>query len=304
VTPGRWVRRNRRVLVGACLVLALALVSAVAFADSDGTAASNEAAARADATRLDGRLMLPVSARTSSAEPAGDRSALAGPWSFPATGNLVDLHQWWLVSGSPRSVLAYIRAHPPRGSSLNESSGTSGDGAHFAGLGFGWPADLRVLASRELLVAAAQLPGGVTGLRVDAQDVWFTPRPLSEQIPSAVARLRVTQTRGSRRVLGPFTYASATTLRDVIGLMNSLPAAQPGADHCPAGRDAAIRLRFVGRHGDPAAADAIVQDGRCQVVQLSLGGDAQPRLAGWPIPGHPHATLIGLLEKELGIRFS
>lgn len=304
MTPRRWVRRNRRVLVAGWLVLALALVSAVALADSDGSAASNEAAARADAARLESRLTLPASARASSVEPAGDHSALAGPWSFPATGNLVDLHQWWLVVGSPHSVLAYIRAHPPRGSSLNGSSGSSGDPTNFAGLGFGWPADLRVLTSRELLVAAVQLPGGVTGLRVEAQDVWLTPRPASEQIPSDAARLRVTVSRGSRRLRGPLVYTTAKTLGAVAGLLNSLPAVQPGAEHCPADRGTSVTLRFYDPGGGQSVADARVHDGVCGEVALSLGGEAQPPLASWPIPGHPHLGLIKLLEHELGLTFT
>jgi hypothetical protein len=304
VTPRRWVRRNRRVLVAGWLVLALALVSAVALADSDGSAASNEAAGRADAARLESKLTLPGSARASSVEPAGDHAALAGPWSFPAIGNLVDLHQWWLVTGSPRSVLAYIRAHPPRGSSLNESSGSSGDSTNFAGLGFGWPADLRVLASRELLVAAVQLPGGVTGLRVDAQEVWLTPRPAAEQIPSDAARLRVTVSRGPRQLRGPLVYTTAKTLRVVTGLLNWLPVVQPGAEHCPADRGTVVRLRFYRPRGRQSVADARIQNGDCDEVALSLGGEAQPPLASWPIPGHPHLGLIKLLEHELGVRFT
>jgi hypothetical protein len=304
VTPRRWVRRNRRVLVAGWLVLALALVSAVALADSDESAASNEAAARADAVRLESKLALPASARASSVEPDGDHSALAGPWSFPATGNLVDLHQWWLVTGSPRSVLAYIRAHPPRGSSLNESSASPEDPSSFAGLGFGWPADLRVLGSRELLVAAVQLPGGVTGLRVDAQDVWLTPRPASEQIPSDAARLRVTVSRGSRSIPGPLVYTTEKTLGAVTGLLNSLPVAQPGAEHCPADRGTVVRLRFYGPRGGQSMADARVHDGGCDEVALSLGGEGQPPLASRPIPGHPHLGLIKLLEHELGVRFT
>ncbi len=303
MTGSRWARLDRRVVIAASVGLALVLVSAVALADSDGSAASNEAAAHSDATELLSKLVLPPGAKQSSTEPAGDHSALAGPSSFPATGNLVDLHRWWLVTGSPHSAIAYIRAHGPRGSNLNETSTSSGDSATFVAVGYGWPSDLRVLASRELLIGAVQLPGGVTGLRVDAQDVWLTPRPASELIPSRVARLGVTVTRANRRRQGPLTFTSATRLRAVVMLLNSLPAYQPGAQSCPADWGTVIRLRFYAAHGRTPTAEANVHAGGCGAVQLNLGGQRQGSLASFPIPGHPHATLTTLLGRALGVRF-
>ncbi len=287
----------------AVAIAALVIGSGVAIADSGASAASNRAAARADAVKLLGEVSLPAGATKSATEPAGGGRELARPFSYPATPNLVDRHQWWVVPGSLDSLFSYIHAHRPQGSSW-----AGGGTAHISprrsrAVFYSWPAVENVLSLRWLVITAVSLGNGTTGVRVDAEDVWITPRPASEQIPSSAARLRLTVTQFGRRIQGPRVFVSQRKLQSVISLMNSLPATQPGARSCPSDWGTIVTLAFIGSGGGGPQAVAGVDPAGCEGVSLTLDGKPQPGLASWPIPGHPHANLVQLLEHDLGVGF-
>ena len=295
------MRVTHRLLI--VVAAALGFAGGVAVAAAGGSAAANRAAAKADAAKLLTTLSLPPDATQSSGEPAGDGSVLARASTWPGTANLVDRHQWWTVPGSPGSVLAYVKHHHPAGSRLLFSGSSAGPNEpEERNIGFDWAPVPGVLSVRQLLVAVVALPHHVTGLRVDAQDVWVTPRPTSEQIPPSAARLRLTVTRGKHRLQGPLVFVSRTKLDAVITLLNELPLFPPGAYPCPSDWGTRIRLAFYDVATTRPTAVASVDPGGCGGVALVLHGRRQPPLASGPIPGHPHATLIGLLEKDLGVR--
>jgi hypothetical protein len=276
-------------------VVALCSAAAVALAAGPGgSAEANRAAARADAVKLVSRLRLPPGATESSIDPTG--GSLASPLAEQRTPNVVDRHQWWTVSGSPDSVLQYISAHRPRGSQLRLTMG-----GQTQGVGYYWPPVPGVLATRALMIEVVQIHPGLTGLRADAQDVWIIPRPASERIPAQETRLRVTVTRFEHRLQGPLTFTSSRRLEHVITLLNSLPRGQPGVRSCPGDPGRLIRLVFTGPGG---RAVAIFDPGGCESVALILHGKPQPILATWPIPGHPHADLEQLLQRDLGVKFA
>ncbi len=290
-------------------VVVLCSAAAVALAAGPGgSAKANRAAARADAVKLLGRLQLPPGATESQTEPAGDGGMLRRPFSSQPTSNLVDLHQWWIVSGSsPGQVLTYVKAHAPRDGRRNMAgkvvSVPDGNAGHteLVAVGFGFPEKPGVLSIRELVITARRLTDGKTGLRVDAQDIWIIPRPASERIPTQETQLRVTVTRFEHRLQGPLTFTSSRRLEHVITLLNSLPRGQPGVRNCPGDPGRLIRLVFTGPGG---RAVAIFDPGGCGSVALTLHGKPQPTLATWPIPGHPHAELEQLLQRDLGLKFA
>jgi hypothetical protein len=226
------------------------------------TQAGHRAAARADAATLLSRLKLPPGASVSGVEPAGDGGQLARPAVGPAaTPNVVDRHEWWRVPGGPAAVIAYVDAHRPAGSRRFLT------GAGVTGLD--WGPRRGVLSQRRLIVQAVSLADGSTGVRADAQVVWVTPRPPRERVPAAERRLRVTVGRRSLFV------TSTSEIREVIRLLNALPAAQPGAVNCPADRGAAVRLAFR-----PRRAVAVVDQAGCGDVALTLHGRRRPSLTG------------------------
>jgi hypothetical protein len=275
----------------------LAVIVGLATALVAGPKHENQIAARHDAAAHLAALALPSGAVRSAREPAGDNGRLVGPFSEPATPNLVDAHAWWVLSESPASVLQYVEDHPPPGAQPSLARTISGGGKpSLTGVGFAWPALPGRLSGRSLLVEVVRLANGSTGLRADGQAVWITPRPASERIPAGARRLVLSTWRAGRRVQGPRTVTAAAPIRRVVRLLNGLPAEQPGAYSCPADFGSQIRLIFYGGAGPTPLAAAHVDPGGCGLVSLTIRGRSQPALAGGGL------TLVRRLSHALGFK--
>ena len=236
------------------------------------TSASNRSQAQTDASARLAALNLPPGAQGSSTEPVGGGSALANPAGTPATPNLVDDHGWWVIPGSPQSVIAYIDAHRPAGST-HGLSGSGGSPQHVTVTGFSWPAITDVLSYRELVVEAVTLPGDATGLRADSQVQWINPRPSTERIPDGVRRLTVSERRGHATVRRPVDGPSPSRLRRVIAVLDSLHVFRPARTTAQLTVGLAIHLAFYGGHGAPLAVAL------CRPRRLSGRGAEDPRPA-------------------------
>jgi hypothetical protein len=265
------------------------------------TAAENESAAQAEAASLLTQLPLPSGATESAIEPAEDDSLLAHPgFGPPATPNVVDDHAWWLVPGAPAEVLAYIRAHLPAGITRPFRDRLTGPNVpHNESEAFAWPPIVDVLAMRWLVVWAVQLPDGSTGLRVDAQVVWLTPRPATETIPPGGHLLRISvygRLTGEQPMQRPLRVTSLKKINAIVTLLNALPAAQPGLRSCPIDRGIRVRLAFYARRGVPPLAVAVVDPEGCGGVALTIGGVPQPGLES--------GTLLEEVDHVLGVELS
>jgi len=301
--------------VAAVLIATIGAVSAHGTRTVRGVAASesaaaNQAAAHANAVALLDEVSLPAGATESSSEPAGDGGLLAHAGAGgPDTPNVVEAHAWWTVPGSRPEVMAYVRGHPPNGSALiSLGSGGSRGSTTFESVTFAWPAVAGVLSTRWLVLTATQLPHGSTGLRVDSQVVWVTPRPASERIPAGARHLRVSVTsslKGNLAPQRPFSVASAQRIERVVALLNSLPAAQPGVMSCP--DDPGIRVRLAFNQPDTASPSAVatIDPYGCGGVQLTIGGRPQAPLGSEALPGTSttrEPSLILRIDRVLGVK--
>lgn len=281
-------------------------VSAVAASES----AANQAAAHVNAVALLGEVSLPAGATESSSEPASDEGVLAHAGAGgPDTPNVVEAHAWWTVPGSRAEVMAYVRGHPPNGSALiSLGSGGIRGATTFESVTFAWPAVAGVLSTRWLVLTATQLPQGSTGLRVDSQVVWVTPRPASEWIPAGARHLKVSVTsslKGNLAPQRPFSVASAQRIERVVALLNSLPAAQPGVRSCP--DDPGIRVRLAFNQPDTASPSAVatIDPYGCGGVQLTIGGRPRASLESEALPGTSttrEPSLILRIDRVLGVK--
>jgi len=301
-------------VVAAVLIAIIGTVGAHGTRTVRGVAASesaaNQAAAHANAVALLGEVSLPAGATESSSEPAGDEGLLAGVGAGgPDTPNLVEAHAWWTVPGSRAEVMAHVRGHPPNGSALISSgSGGSRGSTTFESVTFVWPAVADVLSTRWLVLTATQLPHGSTGLRVDTQVVWVTPRPASEWIPAGARHLKVSVTsslKGNLAPQRPFSVTSAQRIERVVALLNSLPAAQPDVRSCP--DDPGIRVRLAFNQPDTASPSAVatIDPYGCGGVQLTIGGRPQAPLGSEALPGTSttrEPSLILRIDRVLGVK--
>ena len=245
---------------------------------------ANRTAARSEASRILSLIQLPPGVTSSTTEPAGDRGVLAQPGYDEATPNLADAPAWWTTAPSPGAVLAYVRAHRPKGASSFSTMSGSGPNGTSAEI-FMLPPVPGVLRERVASVMVVQLAGGRTGVRTDGEAVWLTPRPAWEQIPSTVRSITFTaqgSTASGRggRVSAPRTLAGGV-VRRVVGFINALDLVQPGAVACPMGRNELLRLTFRAADGS-VLARAVEHPTGCASVTLSVGGRTGPALNDVP----------------------
>jgi hypothetical protein len=263
------------------------------------TRAGNKAAAGQDAHALLGLLQLPPGATPSATEPAGDDGVLSSPGvGAPATPTLVDDSAFWTVAGTPASVIAYVKAHAPAGSTLSTGGTGSQPGKPTTtSLGYALPALPGVISSRVLAITVAPLPDGLIAVRADGEVVWIIPRPASEHIPPAAEVTVAVIDPGvpASKLPRPRVITSRRTIEALTATLNALPLFPPGIFSCPADRDAAILLTFAPTRGGTAEAVATIRLGGCGGVSLKLRGHTEPFLSSTGLPGSPHSITGHLL---------
>jgi len=272
---------------------------------SQATAAARRRRARADATTLLGRVRLPAGAEQLSSEPAGDGGMLSRPVSRPAIPTtVVDEHTWWRVPGSAASVLAYTRAHVPRGGKFRESgSQATRRGDIVSGYdGFVWPPLDRLLGSRELLVQVTKLAGGGTGVRVDAQVQWIIPRRVSERIPRGVHEIDVARAVPGDAPSLEVKVVSQHEIRALVAMVDALGIIQPGAYSCPSQQGDAPVVTFTFRASDEGnllasageASSAREPTTPCTAMTFSIRGRPQTPLLGGAAVVRKAGRLLGV----------
>jgi hypothetical protein len=284
---GGMARRTRGIL--GAFALALAVLAPIAFAVDGspyGSAAANEAAARAAAPQLLALLRLPPDATPSSSEPAGDGGALAQTGYEAATPNEVDAHAYWTLAGPEVAILAYLKARLPRDARAAGTSESSGGGQPTVN-SYLWslPALPGVLATRTLVLTMVGLSGGGVAARTDGVAIWLTPRPSWERIPAAVRSVTFTG-RGADARGRPQRASAPVTLRGVrarrlVSFIDELPIVQPGAEACPAALPISLALRFSGTSGRMLAR-AVEQPTGCASVSLRIAERRGPALQDDP----------------------
>jgi hypothetical protein len=211
--------------------------------------------------------------------------ALDAPGAVPATPNLVDLYQWWTARGSWSSVLAFIVAHPPTGSTEN-ASGTATSGTIVSSsVTDGLPTAGSRFNTRQVLLEVAPRAGGTVGIRVDAQVIWYPTRPVAERVPAGATRVRATVfrqtslTATSTVVLATATFTSPSVVARLARKVDSLPLALPGTRSCPedSGTDPQLALTFSGPPGVPVVVVHDDPDG-CGSVSFTRGKRSEPAL--------------------------
>lgn len=305
-------------VVFALLVLAgfglrAALAGGRKLADQARTVGANRQTAVRDARLLLRRLVLPSGAERPSRRPSGDDGLLSKPYATPEPGDtdLIDLHGYWTVGGSPDAVTTFIAAHPPAGSTwTGSSSGLTGPGVPpNSSVSYDWPPVADVLDIRSLVVTAVSLPNGTTGVRADAEVGWIIPRAAASQIPSQARVLDVTVTPMTPQTAKPtlsITVTDVANVAKVAAMIDRLPTVQPNVSwHCPGlpaseSSDtftfrATTLGRALARASVPASATAPATS--CDAMSLTVRGHREtPLLAG--------AAVVRDAQTLLGVRLT
>jgi hypothetical protein len=281
------------------LVIAIAPSTAAAATGSVyGSAAVNRAHARAAATKLLGELR-PGPGATVTRHAPGGRLAVSAL--RIATPNLVDVHQWFVTHRPSPSVLSFVTAHLPGGAERHRGGSTSDGNGHFEEIDWPLPAVAGV-PTREVAVSVATLPGGRTGIRLDAVTVWLSPRPSWERVPPGVASVTFTGSGGSdgdttSRRSRPVTV-TGDRARRLAALVNQLQRVQPGVTSCPAGDGSQLTISFRDAHRKPLARAEYVNDG-CPTIGLQVGGRTGPLLSAQTLGDSPRNVIGDIVTDHL-----
>lgn len=288
------------------VLAALIAFAALTGAAHGGSPAGNRRAARTDAARLVAALRLPATAARRATEPAGDHGYLKPTPALEGDRARVTAQVWWQLPGSPAAAIAYVRAHPPRGSRL-AGTGTSGNqrtGTSAELIVLQWPPVPGELGSRELTVTATALPGGRTGVLAEAQSDWIVPRPAAEHIPGTTRLVQITSGAPSAPPTVSLAVTDPVRVQQIVAVINRLPIAQPITYACPLLTDPrVITMTFLAATGGRPLAVARYLDFRpwsgpsdgCKTVTLTIGGRSWPPLIG----GRFLTTLDRLLHTTL-----
>jgi hypothetical protein len=203
---------------------------------------------------------------------------------------LIDLHGWWRVPAKAAFVMAFIRAHPPRGSRRSGSGNGLLTGRYVKYVQFSWPALPGVLGVRLLVFNVVALRGDATGVRADAEVQWIVPRPargLSGRPPT----LSVTVTDPAK-------------IRRIVEMIDRLPTVQFEPE-CPAPpkllNPPVVSFRFLSALGGMLLAEAsevayaTESSGPCEAMTLSIRGHAEP-------PLEDGGTVLRKLGRLLGVK--
>lgn len=213
-------------------------------------------------------------------------SASAASASGSAGSDLVVRTAWWRAPGTMDSVLAWVKAHPPKGLSLTgagASSGPSGITSRF--YEFSLPPVPGVLLSRSLYVSVASDGPDRTALRVDSEVAWLPAKPAAEHIPASARLVTITAVPGAsagrvRHVHRPVTITSRAVVAKIATVVDDLPLMPPGVFSCPAGNGLGLRLAFRAVKGGPVLAQVTAEANGCGTVTLEVGGKHMPALWG------------------------
>lgn len=283
----------------ACALLLAGCASATVDPGSAQGPASSSAAAGAadhaqtaaqDAASLFAAFPAPPGATRLTAAPAAvPQLAGVAPAEHPADPNLVQHTEWWTTSQAPAALLAWIKAHPPTGTTADGSSTSTSSGtADLWVQDFAAPAQPGVISQRLLEAAVTAAPGGGSALRVDAIVTYLPTKSAAETIAVPVM-LEVTpdypgQGQGQQQgaanpAVAPVKVTDPLKIAEITSLVNGLPAAPTGGMNCPMDNGSGLKVSFQSASGAPWAQADINASG-CRTVTITVNGKAQPALSG------------------------
>ena len=170
-------------------------------------------------------------------------------------------------------------------------------------LGFTLPPVRGVIFSRTLLLNVVALRGGGSGIRVDAQDIWLEPRPVSERVPAGVGEIDITSALPGKPPTVSRHVTAPSDVRTIVGWIDRMQIVQPfGAMSCPAFIYPApvVTFNFRAAGGGPLLAKAMLIDYcfssfSCNPVTFAIRGHTEKPLLG--------GDFLARVQRLLGVRF-
>ena len=223
--------------------------------------------------------------------PAPGRGAAGGEpasarHSLDSVGGYLSAYQvratsWWLAPGHAAALIAWETARLPRKFTPSSSTSSGGRGAiSVTGQFYELAAGPSALTGQYLIVSVADLGGGKTAIRVDAEVGYQPTRPAGEKVPATARVVTITAVSGYAGSTAPHpaTITRASVVRTLTALVNGLQlsTAPPDAP-CPMTPGLILELTFRATAGGRPLAVAQGPAG-CGTLALTVAGKEWPPL--------------------------
>jgi hypothetical protein len=270
------VRRTARGWLGAAVAaVVLATGAAVgAHASSPGND-PHKTTAQTEADGLLTTFQPPPGTSKAAGRPDPLPADLQGPPISSGAQTQQNSTAWYYTSESPGQVLAWVRAHPPQGSSL-ATSGSGSFGPGFAGFQYSTPDD-------SLIVTPERGQDGRTIIRLDAVVVWTPSRNPGSRLGDGATSVSVVATnRLNPQNPLPGTDSGAHTSSDpavvhrIVDAINALQPPVPGKRFCAMDDGTRVRITL------PGVATVVANPGGCFDVVVTPAGAAPQTYTGGP----------------------
>lgn len=218
--------------------------------------------------------------------------------------NLVESHRFFVTDMAAPKVAVWLRHHPTSGTRTTDY-GTS----HAHGRPVEWSvtenfAPVRALFdNRALVFSIAELHGGQSAIRVDAQVTWLPAKPPGDLI-GLTGAVTVSLSAGLNPGEGrhpPVTVTDPAKIAPIKHHLNALEVFPSGTRLCPADFGQYLTISFEHEADAAPFATARVDTSGCQIVQIRrLGRIVEPPL--WGIDRITHASFAAFVGRLVGIR--
>jgi hypothetical protein len=266
-------------LLAATVAVAIAACgtqSATTTGGASGTAGAQtpKQRAEADAAAMLRAFVPPPGAKRLSGPPDLPGGVLKRPITYLGDATQANGVVFWEAPGDPQALIAWEEAHIAKRFTLGDAD-------------FGPPAWDRmfqlppipgVLTSRSIVMEAASMGGGETGIRVDAEVGWQPPRTASTKIPPTATVVTIAEqpnfSPNHKRLPTPVTITDQKVVRKLVALINALPISPLNnvAVSCPATMGIGLDLTFRAKPGGQVLAQALTGQACAGGVALILHG--------------------------------
>lgn len=192
------------------------------------------------------------------------------------SANVIDVSGWWTMPGTVDGVLAYIKAHPPVGTTAIEADSSGSPNNMAEAVTFATTPTHDYVDPQLMITVSAD--AGQVAVRADAQATWRPTRSVAETLTAASITAGTAESSRSGAG-GPSSSSVAlaeSQVHQLVALLNGLDTAAPVVSNCPS-ITTTTKVTF-----DTATGPVQFDLTNCINVNVTAAGAQQPALQDSP----------------------
>ena len=206
------------------------------------------------------------------------------------SANVIDVSGWWTMPGTVDGVLAYIKAHPPVGTTAIEADSSGSPNNMAEAVTFATTPTHDYVDPQLMITVSAD--AGQVAVRADAQATWRPTRSVAETLTAASITAGTAESSRSGAG-GPSSSSVAlaeSQVHQLVALLNGLDTAAPVVSNCPS-ITTTTKVTF-----DTATGPVQFDLTNCINVNVTAAGAQQPALQDSPAVENWMNALFGAAQ--------